>query len=344
MRKMATIRRIKKITPISGADNIELAEIGGWCVVVKKEEFKENEQVVYCEIDSWIPTELAPFLSKNKEPSEYNGIKGEKLSTRKFRGQISQGLVLPISILEKLHIKDEEYYEGIDVSDLLNIEKYEPPIPAQISGDCRSFSWPISKTDEVRVQADEGLILISNLSGQPYYISLKLDGTSCSFIIDPSNSEFHVCGRNYSYKKNPDHSFWAINERYQIEQRLRSIGGNLALQGECVGPGIQQNKLGLSHVDYYIFNIVDTATRQKLPLEDSLGIAKDLNMNFVPILEQGNSFNYDSAQLLEKAKGKYRDHFASAKLNQDREGIVIRSVCNTISFKAINNEFLLKEN
>jgi RNA ligase (TIGR02306 family) len=337
MRKLASIQSIKNIKPIEGADLIECVEILGWQCVSKKNEFNQGDKCIYFEIDSLLPeASQFEFLRKSCYRKD---LKKFRLRTVKLKGQISQGLALPIKLFPDL----ENLEVGSDVTDLLCVEKYEPPVPAQISGDARTFSWPIGKTDEVRVQADEGLFLISKLFGKSYYISLKLDGTSCSFIIDPNDNEFHVCGRNYSYKNKPNHSFWIINERYKVEERLRSIGGKLALQGECVGPGIQQNKLGLPHIDYYIFNIVDTTSRNRLSLEDSLRVAKELNMNFVPILEQGDSFNYDAVQLLEKAKGKYREHFSSAKQNQDREGIVIRSVCNTISFKAINNEFLLKE-
>jgi len=337
MRKLASIQIVNSIKPIPNADAIECVGVLGWECVSKKGEFKVGDKCVYFEIDSLLPeTETFEFLRKNCYRKD---LKKFRLKTAKLRGQLSQGLALPLSLFPDLY-----HLEACaDVTDLLNVEKYEPPIPAQISGDAKSFSWPIAKTDEVRVQTDEGLNLLGALHGKPYYLSLKLDGTSCSFIIDPSNKEFHVCGRNYSYKNKPNHSFWTINERYQVEERLRSIGENLALQGECVGPGIQQNKLGLPNIDYYIFNVVDTSTRKRLSLEDSLSVVKELKMNFVPILEKGDSFKYNMEQLLEKAKGKYREHFENAKQHQEREGIVIRSLCGSVSFKAINNEFLLQE-
>ncbi len=84
MRKLATIRRIDEIRPILGADAIEAAVIGGWTVVVKKSEFSIGDLAVYLEIDSWVPTELAPFLSKGSEPREFNGVKGERLRTVKL--------------------------------------------------------------------------------------------------------------------------------------------------------------------------------------------------------------------------------------------------------------------
>jgi hypothetical protein len=78
-------------------------------------------------------------------------------------------------------------------------------------------------------------------------------------------------------------------------------------------------------------------------LEESLEIVSQLGLKFVPILDKGSSFSYTKTDLLEMAKGKYKTQFLSAKDSQDREGIVIRSMCGEISFKAINNDFLLKE-
>jgi RNA ligase (TIGR02306 family) len=95
-RKMATIRRIDEIRPIEGADAIEAAVVGGWVVVIKKGEFKAGDLAVYLEIDSWVPHEIAPFLSKGQEPREYNGVKGERLRTVKLRGTTSQGLLLKL--------------------------------------------------------------------------------------------------------------------------------------------------------------------------------------------------------------------------------------------------------
>lgn len=100
MRKMATIRVIDAINPIPDADAIEVATVGGWKVVVKRGEFTVGDLAVYCEIDSWIPTELAPFLSKGKEPRVYEGIKGERLRTVSLRKTVSQGLLLPLKKVE----------------------------------------------------------------------------------------------------------------------------------------------------------------------------------------------------------------------------------------------------
>jgi RNA ligase (TIGR02306 family) len=111
MRKLATVRKIDALEPIDGADLIETATIGGWKVVVKKGEFSVGQLAVYFEIDSFIPTELAPFLTKEgKEPREYNDIKGERLRTVRLRGTCSQGLLLKLEdCFDIVEIEHEKY-------------------------------------------------------------------------------------------------------------------------------------------------------------------------------------------------------------------------------------------
>jgi RNA ligase (TIGR02306 family) len=103
-RKLATIRKITDITPIEGADKIELATVGGWKVVVAKDAgHKVGDLVVYCEIDSFLPIrDEFEFLRKSSYKKMSDGTEGFRLKTSKLRGQISNGLILPLSTLEKV--------------------------------------------------------------------------------------------------------------------------------------------------------------------------------------------------------------------------------------------------
>jgi RNA ligase (TIGR02306 family) len=148
LRKLASIAEITYIKPIAGADAIECAIVnGGWPVVVKKDNYKVGDVAIYLEIDSWIPHELAPFLSKGQQPREYNEVKGERLKTAKLRGQISQGLLIKLSDVPmhvyavvnddtgEPYLMDEVVWEvGEDLTLELGIQKWEPPIPAQLQG------------------------------------------------------------------------------------------------------------------------------------------------------------------------------------------------------------------
>lgn len=95
-RKLVSIQSIKSISPIPDADAIEVAEVLGYKVVVKKGEFKVGDKCVFFEVDSILPVQpWSEFLKDKNDPS-----KPIRLKTIKLRKQISQGLALPLSILE----------------------------------------------------------------------------------------------------------------------------------------------------------------------------------------------------------------------------------------------------
>ena len=86
-RELAYVVEIDNILPIEGADRVELAVVGGWHIMVKKEQFKEGNLAVYFEIDSRVPA---------KEPFLFLEQKNYKIKTQKyFKGTvISQGLLM----------------------------------------------------------------------------------------------------------------------------------------------------------------------------------------------------------------------------------------------------------
>lgn len=346
MRKLATIRRIDTIDPIDGADSIEVATLGGWKVVVKKGQFTVGELAVYLEIDSWVPTELAPFLSKNKEPREYNGVKGERLRTARLRGQLSQGLLLPLNVLA---IKTDsgsylgvwDGFEGYDVTDRLGIQKWEAPIPAQLAGQVKgNFPSLIPKTDQERAQNLVKEIAAANETGVKYEITEKLEGSSMTcYLID---DEFGVCSRNLDLKRDENNSFWATAIREDIETKMREVGANFAIQGELIGPGIQGNIYKLTKTEFYVFDVYDIAQGRYLNPSERQALIQSIGLKHVPIIAYEASL-YDTLgitdipQLLKFAEGK------STLFNTEREGVVFKEVNGGMTFKVIGNRYLLGE-
>lgn len=341
MRKLATIRRIKDIQPIPDADNIEVATVDGWKVVTRKGEFKIGDLAIYCEIDSFIPVEVAPFLTpKNQQPKEFDGIKGNRLRTVKLRGQVSQGLLLPINLVDKPDLS-----VGDDVTDILGIQKYEPPLPAQLSGEVVGvFPSYVPKTDQERIQnlTNE----ITDLVSLSYEVTEKLDGSSMTVIYN--NGDFHVCSRNYSLKESKNNSFWKVARELQLEEKLSILDRNLALQGELVGEGINKNRYQINGQNFYIFDIYDIDTGCYLSTPNRHKIAKSIFTPHVPVIwdsykikefDNEFDFHYDVQELINDADGK-------SKLNSKtyREGLVYKSLEDpSISFKVISNKFLLKD-
>lgn len=152
MRKLASIQQVAEIRSIPGADRICQYRINGWWVIDQVGKYTVGDYIIYCEIDSWIPTELAAFLSKGKEPREFEGIKGERLKTIRLKGQLSQGLLLPLHLIEE-KFSNMPWVEGSDITDELGIVKWERPIPAQLAGMMKgNFPSFIPKTSQERVQ------------------------------------------------------------------------------------------------------------------------------------------------------------------------------------------------
>ena len=223
-RKLASLQRIASVTAIEGADLIEKVGVLGWHCVAKKSEFTPGDLCVYFEIDSLLPERPEfEFLRK----SSWNSVlKKFRLRSTKLRGVLSQGLALPLNMFPTLAGRAE----GDDVTALLNVDKFEPSVPAHLQGVARAFSWPVSKTDEPRVESEPELL--SALQGKPYYITEKLDGTSATYLVE--GGEFHACSRNLSLVESETNLYWTTARQLRLEELLRqheaSTGQRLAIQ------------------------------------------------------------------------------------------------------------------
>ena len=343
MRKLATIRVIDALNPVEGADAIECATIGGWKVVVKKGEFNVGDRAVYCEIDSWIPTELAPFLSKGKEPRVFEGIRGERLRTVKLRGQLSQGLLLNLDLAIP---QTNSFAEGDDVSEVLNIVKWEMPMNAQLAGMARgNFPSLIPKTDQERAQNMVKEIVSANEAGMRFEITEKLEGSSMTvYLID---GEFGVCSRNLDLKETEGNAFWQVARRDGIEEKMRNEtdeNWDFAIQGELIGPGIQGNIYNLKEVEFRVFDVYDITNGCYLNPLPRRNLIQGMGLKHVPVLVAAGSL-YDTLgitdipQLLKFAEGKS----VMGMIGCEREGLVFKEVSGGMTFKVISNKYLLGE-
>lgn len=334
-RKLASIRKITDIQPIPYADAIEVVVVGGWKVVTKKGEFNVGDLCVYCEIDSFLP--ILPqyeFLRKSSYKKLSTGEEGFRLRTIKLRGQVSQGLVLPLSVLS-----GGELFDGMDVTEVLSITKYEPPIPASLEGKVKGlFPSFLHKTDEERVQnlADEFGIFHLFQPNKTYYVTEKLDGSSATFYF--RNGEFGVCSRNLELLETPDNTFWKVARDLKIEEKLGTLDDNICLQGELIGEGIQGNPYKIKGQTVRFFNAYNIDTKTYLSLYELKNLMKELDLKMVPILTEDFKFSSTIDELL-----KYAEEKSQLNPEFDREGVVIRSHDRTISFKVISNKFLLNE-
>jgi RNA ligase (TIGR02306 family) len=265
-RKLATIRTIKSVEPIENADKILKItfESCGWqCVTDKATNPQVGDRRIYFEIDSVLPDiPVFEFMRDYKF----------RVKTIKLRGTCSQGLSVPVAdfqteiaqaVIDTLpewkgkelaSVKVTDLPEGFDVTDCLKVVKYELPENTQIGGDTKGpFPGFIERTDEERV---ENLTNIEELlANHQFDVTVKMDGSSGTYFL--FNGEFGVCSRNQEIKDSEGNAFWKMARKYNIEERMRGMGRNLAIQGEVAGPGVQNNRAGLTELQFFVFTIQD---------------------------------------------------------------------------------------
>jgi RNA ligase (TIGR02306 family) len=377
-RKLASIQRIGSVLPIMGADAIEIVTINSWRVVSKKGEFKEGDLCVYFEIDSFLPIkEEFEFLRKSSY-KKMGDAEGFRLKTIKLRGQVSQGLCLPISILEgpeefAIGVSKQPWgdqlqvgpyddalviEEGVDVTEYLGVLKYEPPIPAELAGKVKGgFPGFIRKTDEERIQ--NMTKEYEDMKDKHYYVTEKLDGSSATYYF--RDGVFGVCSRNLELadpgefepgtvlcedgveRPKKENTFWKVANELRIREKLSALGENYAIQGELIGEGVQGNPYKIKGHTLRIFNVFNIDKQEYLGVDDMVHFLHKINVDdkpleLVPII----NYDYKLPPTIDEII-RYADDKSRLNGETDREGIVIRNKDKSISFKAISNTFLLKE-
>lgn len=204
-RKLASVVRIIDIQPIAGADAIVVAKVKGWNVVVKVGEYKVGDLAVYYEIDSFLPARPQFEFLRRSSFKRMGVVDGFRLKTIRLRGQISQGLLTPIPE----GIVDPQ--EGDDLTESLDIVKYEPPISAQLAGQIKgTFPGFIPKTDEERCVSEDTIIITEDGEYTIKYIcENKYSGKILSYNPITNSNEWNEI-LNHSIMNNN-------NDWYEIE-------------------------------------------------------------------------------------------------------------------------------
>jgi RNA ligase (TIGR02306 family) len=312
--KLASIEKIVEKTLIANADKIELITVLGWQVIAKKDEYKVGDYCIYIPIDTTIDPrrEYFQFLANKKDPE-----KRIKIATIKMKGVFSQGLVIPISSLQ---LESDEIIEGKDVSELLDLQKYEKEIVLKINKELETLPFPtdiISKTDEDNLRTHPGVL--KEFIGEDVYITLKMDGSSMT-IIYKTDEPFIVCSRNLIL--NEESTIYEYT-KLNIKNSLEKYGKNIAIQGELCGPKINSNRLELLNYEFYIFNIKDLDTYAYLDYDKMCKVAGELGCKMVPLL---HTFKFTGEHTIYKLQTIANEVVYTTPKNKiiPGEGIVLR--------------------
>lgn len=254
MNPLAKILTIQNLKHISGNDTIEIAEVLGWESIVRKNRFKKGEKIVFVFPDTLIPRSLADFPIEDKKEEKI------RIRSEKVNGVISQGLILPLSVLPK---EAQTLELGSDVHNILNIERYEKPIPPEISGEVLGEfpTYLIERTEEtnwensleLHQELQQNVILISVL--------IKYDGASATYILDENNS-LRICSKTHEIKPSSKCIYTNAAKAFSLKEKLFQLkaamkSSCIGIQGEICGPQIQTNSAGFKHLMFKPFLLKD---------------------------------------------------------------------------------------
>jgi RNA ligase (TIGR02306 family) len=338
MRKLTQIKTIDRIEPIDGADRIVVAVIGGWNTVVKKDEFTVGQKVLYIEVDAFLPAAVDEFaFLSEKGGKTVIGPAGEEvfghlLKTVRLRGQISQGLVLPLSF----GLTEDSIQEDVDAAmDALGVFKWEPPL-SQDASIVGPFPWQAQKTDSERVQnLSDGFL--SSLDPNEWFATEKIDGTSATFVM--TEDGLKVASRNCEVDIE-DSIQGKIAKLMKLDQ-IMPVGS--VIQGEIFGEGIQKNPLKIQGNKLMVFsaNVGDPTTLDAGTIGRFMEFFTANSVPVLPLVLPGTV--KDAIAQVDGMKSTI-----NPKVNA--EGVVwwnrlhkrFNETGYRSNFKAINNRFLLK--
>lgn len=159
VRALVTVETVTSIKEIENADFFAIAKVRGWDLVVKKEEVKAGDSVVYFEIDSHLPLADPRFAFLAPRGSKIvNGVDGHVLTSARMRGVYSQGLAIPAT----LFLEPETLADGEDLGTVLGVTPAGTYLPMSLRMR-ESPDKPIALIDMDRIWLQWGVRLNESL-------------------------------------------------------------------------------------------------------------------------------------------------------------------------------------
>lgn len=382
MRKLASIKTINELRPIPKADRLELARIGGWYAVVQKGEFKVGDHAVYIEIDSFVDTSKPQFAFLEKDAIDWRGRRGTVIRTMKLRGQISQGLAIPVikfpqvvslySNLDLVMSKVEDW----DLTELLGIVKYEEDLHESLADKAigKTPAWLRGSSLE-RVQELDSII--GDYLDEEFAVSVKIDGEAMSVYHLPGTSPYSqtkedyvgVCTDTVNWKEDDTNKSWVLAKALGLHREVKrfaehpELAGGVQLQGERCGPGVQKNRFKFAVPMFLVYGITDIGGQVRLSASDIRLYSAMHGLLTVPYLHYKTTLReiiqcYKGPTvidaLVEYASGRHSlpvqpgvDLDTAKLLNwkydgQEHEGLVFHHNASDFRFKVISPKYLLK--
>ena len=378
-RELAYIVTIDEIKPIPNYDRVEYARVGGWWVIVRKDQFKVGDLAIYIEIDSKVP-EKEPFMFLEKRKF--------KIRTLKMCGVMSQGLLMSPEdfgwnedkvklgefLTEKLGVvyaDDEDNKRKAASADKYKLMAQRRPklfkrkwarwmmrrnwgrkIMFFFFGKKKDKkTWPqwVKKTDEERVQNCSWLFPGNDET--EWIATEKIDGTSTTFTMLAKGKKYYVCSRNVVFDTPNKNCYYDTNvylemsEKYNVKKVLETILKEnkdlkfITIQGETYGANIQKRSYGLSEHNFMAFNVICGFKNGTVTRLNPVVMTEFLSTYEIPCVPI-----LDEHYKIPKTCDEVVEYAGGvSKIDGGmREGVVFRTYDGEQSFKAVDPNFLIK--
>ena len=326
MRDLASICTIEKVWPLEGKDRVQGASFveNGYEVMVSKD-IQPGQLVAFIQEGAILPVrDTWEWLRKRCYRENLNGFNGFLIKAQKFAGIKSWGLAVPLAELGLEESVYSKFKAGEDITELLEIHKYEPEEDASPTKSESKKAYPkwvkfclshllirwIGRLwqkkhqnsgggfpDHVLLKSDETTVqnmpfAIEKFADELVYISAKMEGQSATTCFDPKKTKkdglFYVCSRNNAYKIKCNNDFWNYCVNNGMEKKLRDYykktGKLLAVQAEQCGPGIQNNIYNFKSLKWFVYLMTDIITGNQLNYDEMVSACKDLGLTMVPVI------------------------------------------------------------
>ena len=328
MRDLASICTIEKVWPLEGKDRVQGASFveNGYEVMVSKD-IQPGQLVAFIQEGAILPVkDTWEWLRKRCYRENLNGFNGFLIKPQKFSGIKSWGLAVPLAELGLEESVYSKFKAGEDITELLEIHKYEPEEDASPTKGESKKAYPkwvkfclghlltrwigrlwqkkhqnsgggfpsdlISKSDETTIQNMKGVL--QKYADEKVVITAKMEGQSWTVVPTFKGKKLtgaYVCSRNNAYMV-PDNSiFWNMMRKYDIVNKMKELWKTehraFILQGEQVGPGIQNNIYNFKENQWFLFTVKDFETLNQLSYTEMEKVAKIFGCKVVPAVDCG---------------------------------------------------------
>lgn len=327
--------RVPALKKHPNADSLSLADVNGYPVIVRTEDWKEGDKAVYVPVDAICPIDQPRFSFLGSHP---------RIKAKRLRGIFSMGLLVPA---------DEGWEVGQNVQTELGIIKYDTDPESEYATKIGRFIGPRPFNDVENEHGPdafcpkytdiEGLRKYRDVlvEGESVVLTEKIHGANARFIY--TEGRLWVASRNYFKRKSDLSMWWQIAERYELESKLSKFPG-LAIYGEVFG-NVQDLKYD-TELDFRMFDAfgrywTDLGVDTYFDWEGVVSMAGKLGLKTVPVLYEGP---WTPGTLIPYAEGP------STIAKHVREGFVVRPVherydhkVGRVILKMIGEGYLLRK-